>query len=226
MSNHLTAAQSRLLLHAYKEHKGRWKDIMADETVQALRLERHQVESHIRYKKKQRAAGRESSESSEEPAASDDSRSMKREASEEPQHEAVPKKPKLTRQLSEDSLQIAEMMKLETASPQPPFTEEEEEEEEDQLLSSKRREKRRRQQQKERRIREEATVQTSVLRLVEQMMEQLQRDSQRDDALALSVAAHEQALADLQSRIAAMHRELEALRALQANVDSVKSEHQ
>ena len=48
---HITKAQSRVLVLAYKEHKGRWNDVMDDAAVQATGLPRHQVERHINYKK-------------------------------------------------------------------------------------------------------------------------------------------------------------------------------
>ena len=40
-----------VLVRAYKEHRGRWTDVMEDPSVVETGLKRHQVERHINYKK-------------------------------------------------------------------------------------------------------------------------------------------------------------------------------
>jgi hypothetical protein len=226
----LTPEQSEVVCRAYKLHGGRWPDVMADAEVCALGVDPRRIERHVNYKKKLLRAKRSShaqSISSEDEA--EDSRDsnygeeeespVKRDADAALAPTRPLKKLKLTGQVGDSAVHIAEAMRASAVRSSDDVAQtqkrvrSQEKAVRAQPNSPSSREKSRQDKNREA-LELQASVQTTALEVMRKLMSDLERDEQS----TYDMAALEDALAKNHAIIIAVKRDVDALR---AKVDSL-----
>jgi hypothetical protein len=211
MSKDITSAQSIALCRVYKENQGRWRDIMADPWVQATGLERHQVERHINYKK---SLGKKHNDN-------DSTTTPKREALDDgpPEHSPPPppsKKPKLQRQLSEDSLAIADMMEGNVPSTAVRSADDMERVQEEVRAHDRATRSQGARPSMPQASADTQAMQTSVqmmaVQMMRRMMDEMERDARFPNEFEQALAAHDAEITTLKQELAAVREELALIR--------------